>query len=158
MAGNTEGSVGAACAEKGTEGGYRSHVPSSSSLASRVSGKTSRRPMCFTSNFLVQGGEVAQPVGDAVQVGIYPDGPGGEPVRRAAVEPPQLGKIAEQLFLRRAETGEFRGDFARLNEIPDLFGAQAAARLDRAQAHGGDVGRAAGPAPCTPDPRSQSPP
>lgn len=61
MAGNTEGSVGAACAEKGTEGGYRSHVPSSSSLASRVSGKTSRRPMCFTSNFLFRAAKWRSP-------------------------------------------------------------------------------------------------
>ena len=42
-------------------GGYRSHVPSSSSLASRVSGKTSRRPMCFTSNFLFRAAKWRSP-------------------------------------------------------------------------------------------------
>lgn len=42
-------------------GGYRSHVPSSSSLASRVSGKTSRRSMCFTSNFLFRAAKWRSP-------------------------------------------------------------------------------------------------
>lgn len=42
-------------------GGYRSHIPSSSSLASRVSGKTSRRPMCFTSNFLFRAAKWRSP-------------------------------------------------------------------------------------------------
>lgn len=42
-------------------GAYRSHVPSSSSLASRVSGKTSRRPMCFTSNFLFRAAKWRSP-------------------------------------------------------------------------------------------------